>query len=483
MGKIKHPLPWFIGLLTAGVVGIGAIAYITIEMPSSRSELEKRTVIVQQQNLTLKIQASGTVEPVQSVNISPKEPGRLIQLFVEQGQQVKKGQRLAVMENTELQVQGIEAQARVKQAIANLKQAQTDIPAEIARLEADLRQSQASLFQAQASLKESQNSLPRQIDQAKAQVASAQSRFKLATERAKRYQELLRQGAIAQDRFDETMNEYRSAEASLFEAQQAFEQAKIVAQPQVDRFGAAVAESQMLVQQKKIAFEQKQRSAQDEIDRLKAEVEQAQAQLKLLEVKFVDTIITAPFDGIVTQRYTTVGAFVTPTTSASSTASATSSSILALARGLKVIAKVPEVDIGQLKPGQLVEIVADAYPDEVFRGQIVLIAPEAIVENNVTSFEVQIAVDKNGQEKLLSKMNVDVTFLGKPIQNAVVIPTVAIVTQEGETGVMVPDENNKPKFQPVIIGVTLNNQTQVLQGLNPGDRVFIDPPEEKESNR
>lgn len=483
MGKIKHPLPWFIGLMTAGVVGIGAIAYITIESPNAQSELDKRTVIVQQQNLTLKIQASGTVEPVQSVNISPKEPGRLVQLFVEQGQQVKKGQRLAVMENTEIQVQGIEAQAKVKQAISNLKQSQTDIPAEIARLEADLRQAQASLFQAQASFKETQNSLPRQIDQAKATVASAQSRFKLATERAKRYQDLLQQGAITQDRFDETMNEYRSAEANLFEAQQAFEQSKNVAQPQVDRFGAAVAEAQMLVQQRKIAFEQKKRSAQDQIDRLKAEVEQAQAQLKLLEVKFVDTIITAPFDGIVTQRYTSVGAFVTPTTSASSTASATSSSILALARGLKIIAKVPEVDIGQLKPGQLVEIVADAYPDEVFRGQIVLIAPEAIVENNVTSFEVQIAVDKNGQQKLLSKMNVDVTFLGKPIQNAVVVPTVAIVTEKGATGVMVPDENKKPKFQPVIIGLTLNNQTQVLQGLNPGDRVFIDPPEEKKNNK
>jgi len=75
-----------------------------------------------------------------------------------------------------------------------------------------------------------------------------------------------------------------------------------------------------------------------------------------------DTIIRAPFAGIVTQKYATVGAIVTPTTSASSTASATSTSIVALASELEIKVNVPETDI-QVKNGQRVEIVADAYPD------------------------------------------------------------------------------------------------------------------------
>ena len=195
-------------------------------------------------------------------------------------------------------------------------------------------------------------------------------------------------------------------------------------------------------------------------------------------IQFQDTAIRAPFDGIVTQKYANPGAFVTPTTSASSTASATSSSIIALARGLKVVAKVPEVDIALIKQGQPVMINADAYPNETFKGQVVLIAPEAVVENNVTSFEVTIAIG-TGREKLLSRMNVDVKFLGEAIQDALVVPTVAIVTQNGETGVMVADENEQPQFKPVTIGQVLDEKTQILSGLTPGERVFIDLPKDK----
>ncbi len=61
-----------------------------------------------------------------------------------------------------------------------------------------------------------------------------------------------------------------------------------------------------------------------------------------------------------TQRYAVEGSFVAPSTSGSSTASASATSILALAQGLEVVAKVTELDIGQLQPGQKVKIVADA---------------------------------------------------------------------------------------------------------------------------
>ena len=104
---------------------------------------------------------------------------------------------------------------------------------------------------------------------------------------------------------------------------------------------------------------------------------------------------------MVTQRYATEGAFVTPTTSASSTISATSSSIIALAKGLEIIAKVPEIDLSQIKIGQPVEIVADAYPDQVFQGKVKAIAPEAIVEENVTSFEVKIDYCHRARETLI----------------------------------------------------------------------------------
>jgi HlyD family secretion protein len=169
---------------------------------------------------------------------------------------------------------------------------------------------------------------------------------------------------------------------------------------------------------------------------------------------------------------------VAPTTSASSTASATSTSIIALAKGLEVLAEVPEVNVGQIKPGQAVEVVADAFPDQVFKGRVQLVAPEAVDVKNVTLFQVRVALE-TGQKELRSGMNVNLTFLGEKVNNALVVPTVALVThQDGKTGVMVPDPNNKPKFKPVTIGPTIQNQTQILGGLNQGERVFIDPPQE-----
>lgn len=411
LGKVKRPLRWFLGVVATGTLVVGTTTYVVSDR-NPQYDLEELTVPVKEQDLRVSIEASGTVVPVKSVNISPKNSGRIAELFVEQGDRVQQGEKLARMENEDY--------------------------------EAQLSQARANLNEAQARLEEAQAGTPQEVEQAQAQVASAQSRFELAQQRRERYQSLLEKGAISQDRFDEVLSEYLSAQANLEQARRSLEQTRNTNRP--------------------------------EINRLQAAVESAQAQYQEAQVQFQDTIIKAPFAGIITQKYATEGAFVTPTTSASSTASATSTSILAIAEGLEVLAKVPEVDVGRIEVGQPAKIVADAYQGEVFRGEVKRVAPEAVVEQNVTSFEVLVTLF-TGQSKLRSGMNVDGTFLGKQLQDALTVPTVAVVTQEGKTGVMVPGEDNQPQFQPVTLGLTISERTQILQGLESGERVFIDLPE------
>ena len=449
--------------MAGGAIAVSIATYKIVKTPSAQLEIKKLTVPAQREAVAVEIKASGTVEPIQSVNISPKNPGRLTRLLTEQGMVVKKGQPLAVMDNLEIRAQGFQAQARFKEAIANLKAAEVRIPAEI-------KQAQTRLIQAQARLRSSRVRIPQQIQQAQSQVDAAAVRRRLTISRLKRNQALVKEGAITQDAFDAIQNEYLDAQAKYNEAIQRLEEVKRTELPEIVELQAAVAEA-------KLAFDQRQQIAASEIAQLQAAAMAARAELERIKIQYQDTIVTAPFDGIITQKYATEGAFVTPTTSASSTASATSTSILAIARGLEIIAKVPEVDISLLRLGQPVKIIADAYPNDSFEGQIIRIAPEAIIEQNVTSFEVTIRLI-TGQEKLRSKMNVDVTFLTQPLSNALVVPTVAIVTQKGETGVMVPDADNKPQFKPVRIGLVLDDKTQVLEGLNPGQRVFIDLPED-----
>jgi HlyD family secretion protein len=156
--------------------------------------------------------------------------------------------------------------------------------------------------------------------------------------------------------------------------------------------------------------------------------------------------------------------------------------VVALANGLEILAKVPEVDIGQIKLKQKVEIVADSFPDQVFEGRVRLIAPVAVVDQNVTSFEVRVDLS-TGLDRLRSGMNVDASFVGQQINNALVIPTVAIVSEKGETGVYLPgsDDKQKTEFKPVTLGTTIGDQTQVIRGLTVGERVYTDLPKDKKS--
>lgn len=424
----KRPIPWIAGLVAASVVGVTATTVVINRSNSPQTRIADLTVPVVAKDLTAQITASGTVVPVQTVNLSPKTSGRLVELRVEQGDTVQQGQIIARMESTDLESERRQALASLAQAQANLNLLRSGTRPEV------VNQAEASVAQAEA------------------QLETAQTRLNLARQRTNRNQILANEGAISRDRLDEVVNEQRSAEANVAQAQAQLENAR-----------------QQLRQQRNGPRSQ-------EVEQAAAQVAAAQAQLEGVNNRLEDTYIRAPFTGIVTQKYATVGAFVTPTTSASATSSATSTSIVALAKGLEVLAKVPEVDISQIRPNQTVEIKADAYPSQTFKGVVRLVAPEAVVEQSVTSFQVRVSI-RSGQDRLRSGMNVDLTFLGQRLNQALIVPTVAIVTNKGQTGVLLLDSNNKPKFQSVTIGPTIGNQTQVLNGVNAGQQVFVELPE------
>ena len=468
IGKVKNPSGWVIGLLAAGVLAIGSTTYLIVNRATPKLDIAELTVPVESKNVTLRITASGKVVPVQSVNLSPETSGKLAELLVEQGDRVEQGQIIARMDSDDVNAQLLQARAGLAQAQAQLDEARAGSrPEEIEQARARLAQASAQLAAARA------GNRIQEIQQAKAQVDAAASRVNLTSERVKRNQNLAAQGAIAQDKLDEVLADDRSARASLQETQRRLSLLKSgTRSEEIREREAAVTEARQALQQLEKG------SRPEVIAQRKAAVAAAQGELKAVQVKLEDTIIRAPFSGIVTQKYAQEGAFVTPTTSASTTASATSSSIVAIARGVELLAEVPEVDVGQIKQGQSVEIVADAYPDQVFKGHVRLISPEAVIEQNVTSFQVRVAID-TGKNELRSGMNVDVTFLGEALKDALVVPTVAIVTEEGKTGVLIPDQKNKAQFRPVTIGASIQNQTQVLSGLEEGDRVFIDLPKDQ----
>ncbi|ACC83407.1 efflux RND transporter periplasmic adaptor subunit [Nostoc punctiforme] len=467
IGKVKYPFRWLMGLITGGVLVVGTITTYTLMNQGTKEDIAQLTVPVAAKNVTLRITASGKVVPVQSVNISPKNPGVLSQLYVQQGDRIQQGQILARMDSASIEAQRSQYRANLAQSQAQLAEALAGSrPQEIAQAKARLAQAQAQLAQARA------GNRPQEIAQSQSQVDAAQAKVNYTSEQVKRYQYLYKEGAEKKQLLDQAISEDKSARASLEEAKKRLSLVQSgTRSEEIDQRQAAVNEARAAL----VLLEDGTRS--EEIAQRQAAVASAEAQLKGVQVQLEDTIIRAPLSGIVTQKYAEPGAFVTPTTSASTSASATSSSIVAVARGLEILAQVPEADIGRIKPGQQVEIVADAYPDQVFKGHVRLIAPEAVVEQGVTSFQVRVALD-TGTDKLRSGLNVDLTFLGDRVNNALVLPTVSIVTEKGQTGVLVPDAKNKPQFREVTIGAQIQNQTQILDGVKEGDRVFVNPPKD-----
>ena len=572
----KKPAPkpkrWALGLVAAGLLAVPTTIYLVNSKSQPKVDaIATMTVPVESQNLTVRITSSGTVQPVQRVNLSPKGSGRIAELFVEQGDKVQAGQIIARMESRDVEAQLAQAKAReasvraklakieagnrqedIASAQARLDQAQASLAQlqagsrveEVAGARSRLQQTQAGLqklragsrveevsqgrarlAQAQARLADAQTGSSKQeIAQAQSQIDSSKAQAELTAQRVERNRSLVKEGALAQDKLDELIKENRTAQAKLTESERRLQQLQENRLSQIQQLQAAVeVESQGLKQlqngtrSEEIAkseaevAEAKSKLAQvengnrpeeiakaeaavaeaksqlavqvngsrpEEIAQAKADLAEAQAQVHYQEVQLEDTKIRAPFAGVITQRYAIQGAFVTPATSASDATSATSTSIVALARDVEVLAKVPEADISQIKPGQVVEIVADAYPDKVFKGRVKLIAPEAVKERDVTLFQVRVAID-TGKDLLQSGMNVDLRFVGQKLRNALVVPTVAIVTNKGQTGVLIPDDKKQPKFQPVTIGSTIGNKIQILEGAKAGDRVFIELPQGK----
>ncbi len=423
--RLKRPRLW----LVLGFMGI--VAAVAIAFAFSRRgpdyDLNELTVPATLSELTVRITASGSVEPVRTVNLSPKTAGTLEELLVEQGDRVTKGQLIGLMDSAQLNAQLVQNRAGVAEAQAQLDDAINGASA------TDIGQAEAAL------------------SATRAQLNDARARLTLSEDELNRSQRLFDQGAISRSDLDRALNDNRSASAGVEQA--------------IARIDEA--EQRM--------FDQMDGNDEETIAQAEARLNRAKGQLQAVQVQLADTEIRAPFDGIVTQRFAEVGAFVTPTATASDVTSATSTAIVAIASGLEVIAEVPEADISRIEKGQTVEIQTDAFPNQTFEGEVQLIAPEAIERQNVTVFQVRINL-LTGEDKLRSNMNTTVAFIGDRVEDALVVPTVAIITQAGESGVLIPDGDGEVQFEPVVLGSQVGDRIQIVDGLEAGDRVFIDLP-------
>lgn len=450
----RAPKRRFVILAAAITVLVAAIAGFLVwqHQQQQSAAASQTTITVRRGTVEVKVSATGTIRPEMEVKVSPKQMGLIKKLFVKQGDRVKKGQPIAQMDDINLRAQMSSAEAAYQIAKDQYEKALNgNRPQEIA----------AATF-ASAKADKAVLSAKQNVARLKLQIQSLKAQSERDALNAQRQAMLAQQGAVSDQERVNAVTTATMTKSQLEMAQEELAQAQTAV-------GQAEADSEASKQQRSLM---QAGSRREDIAVAQHGMLQAKANVDQIRVQIDDMLVRAPFDGVITQKYADEGAIVTPTTSAATT-SATSSSVVALAGSLEMVASVSEADISKIKLGQDVEIVANALPGKVYRGFVTQVAPEAIVTSNVTTFEVHAALDEPDSQ-LMAGMNVSAKFIAGTQSNVLLVPTVAIVSRRGQPGVMVVKQAGKePEWTAVTIGPTVDNQTVIRSGLADGDKVAM----------
>lgn len=210
---------------------------------------------------------------------------------------------------------------------------------------------------------------------------------------------------------------------------------------------------------------------QDDIVQSEASVKRSEATVDNARTQLGYTVITAPCDGVVVERDVDKGSIVTAGRASTLSGSGSGVTIMQVADVSRMFAKVSidETDISQIQTGQEVDVTVDAYPDELFKGKVTKIAPKTVTDQNVTSIPVTVEID-SPDRRLKPGMNATCDFVTARKSDVLTVPNAAVKNAGGQTRVLVA-VNGKPVPREVQVGLSDNDNTEIMSGLQEGDVV------------
>jgi RND family efflux transporter MFP subunit len=326
---------------------------------------------------TVVLDATGYVTARREATVSSKITGRLADVLIEEGEQVKEGQVLA-------------------------------------RLDGADEQAQVQLAQAQ-------------LTAAKAQVGSLAAQLQQAKRDQDRQEALNRKHLTTTQAVDDARTQVKTLTAQL--------------QAQREQIGVA------------------------------------EAQLRIAQINYDNTIIRAPFSGVITDKAAQPGEIVSPI-SAGGGFTRTGIGTIVDMDSLEVEVDVNEAYINRVTPHQPVVAVLDAYPDWRIPGEVITIIPTA--DRSKATVKVRIAL-KQKDPRIVPDMGVRVSFYEDKDTNAgqvakgVLVPASAVVERAGHSVVFLVD-GDRARRHPVTPGQNYGDMRLVQAGLQAGDTVVRSPP-------
>ena len=224
--------------------------------------------------------------------------------------------------------------------------------------------------------------------------------------------------------------------------------------------------------------------AEAEVTRLEAACAQAEADRHFFEAQRTNTIIRAPFTGVVLKKMAEVGESVAPIPPGVNL-STSSGAIVALAdlETLELEVDVAEANVARLTMRQPAEVTVEAFPERRYRAELRQVIPTA--DRTKATVTVKVAM-LDRDPNLKPEMSAKATFLEKvapaaanaaPTEPTIVVPAHAVVTRDGGPKVF-QVVDGRARLLPISTGQTRRDQVVVTGGLGGSETIVLNPPAE-----
>jgi RND family efflux transporter MFP subunit len=227
-------------------------------------------------------------------------------------------------------------------------------------------------------------------------------------------------------------------------------------------------------------------STRARIEYSRQQITVAERQVEMQKTNLDDTVIRAPFTGMVISKDAQPGEMISPVSAGGGFTRTGIGTIVDMA-SLEIEVDVSEAYINRVKDGQKVEATLDAYPDWQIPAHVITTIPSA--DRQKATVKVRIGFEKL-DPRILPDMGVKVAFLADapapgqaPPAPRVTVPKTAVRSADGRSVVFVLNEDRVER-RAVSVGLENGDQVELVSGVRAGERVVVDaPPTLKDGDR
>ena len=220
-------------------------------------------------------------------------------------------------------------------------------------------------------------------------------------------------------------------------------------------------------QGKDLALEAQVEGGKSAYETAKSQLDEAKAKLDRDKVMFDYARITAPFAGIVTQRYANLGTLMQAGTSSSTQAMP----LVRLSQDdlFRLVIPVPESYVKYIRVNDPVQVHVPSL-DKVVPGKVARFSVDVTADTRTMHTEVDVL---NPSHSLMPGLYAEATLTLERKNSALVLPLQAVNQAGDQATIFLVDPNNTLQERKIVIGLQTATDAEVLSGLNEGDRVVV----------